>query len=387
MTTSEPAADLVVVGLGPAGRVLAHRAAAAGLDVIAVDPHPDRRWTPTYAAWSDELPAWLDREAVIAALVERPRVWTTRERVLSRPYCVFDNDGLLAALDLGGARVLAGTAATVETDRVILQDGTRIRARQVIDARGAGHTHGLAEQTAYGVVVSGEAASPVVADGEAWFMDWRTDNGAPPDEPRSFLYAVPLGGDRMLLEETCLAGRPALSQAVLRRRLEARLHARGVPVSAHADRERVRFPVQVPRGAAEVAAFGARAGLMHPGTGYSVAASLSAADEVARAIVAGGDPMAALWPPSARAVRGLREVGLRALLRLPPPLTGDFFEAFFDLPAGRQRAYLSARADPLAVSAAMAAVFRRAPSRVRRTLAGALLPRVSPVRGFLPPLR
>ncbi|SEL41858.1 lycopene cyclase family protein [Rhodococcus maanshanensis] len=384
MTSREPVADLAVVGLGPAGRALAHRAAAAGLDVVAVDPHPDRRWTPTYAAWCDELPGWLDGPAVVAARVERPRVWTTREQVLPRPYCVLDNDALLAALDLGSARVLAGSAAEVEPGRVILRDGNRLCARQVIDARGAKPAPVLAEQTAYGVVVSGEAASPVLGDGEAWFMDWRADNGAPPDETPSFLYAVPLGRDRVLLEETCLVGRPGLSQEVLRTRLEARLRSRGVPVAAHAERERVRFPVQVPRAAAATATFGARAGIMHPGTGYSVAASLSAVDGVVGAIVAGNDPRAALWPRAALAVRALREVGLRALLRLPPQLTAEFFEAFFDLPTVRQRAYLSERADPAAVSLAMAAVFRRAPNPVRRTLARAVLPTVSPTHGSLP---
>jgi lycopene beta-cyclase len=384
MTAREPVADLAVVGLGPAGRALAHRAAAAGLDVVAVDPHPDRGWAPTYAAWCDELPGWLDADAVAAARVERPRVWTTREQVLARPYCVLDNDALRAALDLGSARVLAGTAADVEPDRVILRDGTRLRARQVIDARGAQPARSLAEQTAYGVVVSGEAAVPVLGDGEAWFMDWRPGNGVPPEEPASFLYAVPLGRDRVLLEETCLVGRPGLPLEELRTRLETRLRARGVPVSAHGERERVRFPVQVPRAAGAAAGFGARAGIMHPGTGYSVAASLAAVDGVVGAIAVGGDPTAALWPAAARAVRGLREVGLRALLRLPPPLTAEFFAAFFDLPADRQRAYLSERADPLAVSLAMAAVFRRAPNPVRRTLARAALPAVSPRRGSRP---
>ena len=95
MTTREPVADLAVVGLGPAGRALAHRATAAGLDVVAVDPHPDRRWTPTYAAWCDELPGWLDGHAVAAARVEQPRVWTTREHVLARPYCVLENLSLI----------------------------------------------------------------------------------------------------------------------------------------------------------------------------------------------------------------------------------------------------------------------------------------------------
>ncbi|SDE62464.1 lycopene cyclase family protein [Rhodococcus tukisamuensis] len=363
-------ADLAVVGLGPAGRALAHRAAAAGLDVVAVDPRPARPWTPTYAAWLDELPAWLG-PSVVRARVDRPRVWARREHTLDRPYCVLDNEALRAALDLGGTRVLAGTAATVTAHAVTLRDGTEVRATRVLDARGLHPGPALAEQTAYGVVVDAAAAAPALGGGPAWFMDWRPDNGAAADAPPSFLYAVPLGTDRVLLEETCLVGRPGLSLGVLRGRLETRLRSRGVEPPVDAVQERVRFPVQAPRPGRPgqgAPGFGARGGLVHPGTGYSVAASLGAADVVARAVAEGRDPDAALWPARARAVRALREVGLRSLLRLEPEATAGFFEAFFALDPGRQHAYLSGRDDPLAVAGAMWALFRRAPGPVRRTL-------------------
>ena len=59
-----PSPDAVVVGAGPAGRAAAHRIAAAGAVVVLVDPHPDRRWTQTYAMWDDELPAWLPADVL-----------------------------------------------------------------------------------------------------------------------------------------------------------------------------------------------------------------------------------------------------------------------------------------------------------------------------------
>ena len=46
---------------------------------------------------------------------------------------------------------------------------------------------------------------------------WGTDRETP-----SFLYAMPLGGERVFLEETCLVARPALPFATLKRRLERR---------------------------------------------------------------------------------------------------------------------------------------------------------------------
>ncbi|MGW6693060.1 lycopene cyclase family protein [Rhodococcus sp. NPDC054953] len=364
--------DLLVLGLGPAGRALAHRAAAAGLGVVAVDPAPDRPWTPTYGAWADELPRWLDPD-VVATRVPRPTVWAGGRHRIDREYVVLDNGALVAALDLGAVRVLRGRAARADAAGVTLADGTRVAARAVVDARGVRRAPGLAEQTAYGIVVSGAVARPALGGADALFMDWRGDNGAAAGAPPSFLYAVPLGSDRVLLEETCLVGRPALPLPVLRTRLRTRLAARGVAAADDAPVERVRFPVHAPR--QDLFGFGSRGGLAHPGTGYSVAASLACADAVVHALVTGGDPAAAVWPAPARAVRALRGIGLRALLTLPPQRVPAFFGQFFALPVAAQRAYLSDRADPVAVAAAMWRLFTGAPMPVRRTLIGATFPR------------
>lgn len=54
---------------------------------------------------------------------------------------------------------------------------------------------------------------------------WGTEGEVP-----SFLYAMPLGGGRVFLEETCLVARPALPFATLKRRLERRCKALGITV-------------------------------------------------------------------------------------------------------------------------------------------------------------
>ena len=51
-------------------------------------------------------------------------------------------------------------------------------------------------------------------------------------EVPSFLYAMPLGGARVFLEETCLVAKPALPFAVLKRRLHRRLAAMGLKARA-----------------------------------------------------------------------------------------------------------------------------------------------------------
>ncbi|QNG21328.1 lycopene cyclase [Rhodococcus triatomae] len=370
-------ADLLVVGLGPAGRALAHRAARSGLRTVAVDPRPARSWTPTYALWADEVPAWLGTR-VLRTHVRSPRVWTTRERALTRAYGVLDNAAVQRALALDEVEVISGVAvaltsrtATVRTPGV--PDLREVSAHTVVDARGTRIAPGRAEQTAFGMVLPRDVAAPALGDGEAWFMDWRPDHGAPPAAPASFLYAVPISADHVLLEETCLVGRPATGVDELRTRLHRRLRARGVRIPDGAPTERVHFAVEPGNTATPALAFGARAGLTHPGTGYSVAASLDAADTLVSALVSGRSPDKALWPARARAVHRLRGAGLESLLRLRPDRTAEFFDAFFDLPETDQRAFLSGRDDLAGTARAMWALFRGVPAGLRWTLARSAL--------------
>lgn len=352
--------EVIICGLGPAGRAVAHRALAQGRAVTVIDPRPDRVWTPTYAAWADELPGWLD-PAVVAATVPEPTAWAIGEHRLDRAYQVLDTPALQRALTVDGARVIADRAVEVDARRGrVTTAAGQVLTGQVVDARGLARSPRRAEQTAYGVLVRRDRLDP---EPPTLFMDWRPDNGADPGAPPSFLYTVPLGAEFLLFEETCLAGRPALGLDELRRRLDHRLRVRGIPVTGAEPVERVRFPVE--GGRPGRGRFGAAGGLIHPATGYSVAASLRAADAVA----AGATP----WTARARAVAGLRRAGLRALLTLPPHETPVFFEAFFGLPMPSQRAYLSGTDDLAGTLAAMRALFTALPPRLRRTVATAVV--------------
>ncbi|MGW0020136.1 lycopene cyclase family protein [Rhodococcus sp. NPDC003382] len=361
-------ADLVIAGLGPAGRALAFRAAAAGLEVTAVDPRPERAWRATYAAWADELPGWLPATAV-AARVETPSAWTVREHRIARPYRVLDTAALQRALPLDRVRVVTGRAVDVDRTGVTLADGETLRGRCVVDARGLPPAPGRAQQTAFGLVVDARSAAAALDGQEAWFMDWRRDNGTDRGDAPSFLYAVPVGPGRVLLEETCLVGRPALVLPELEGRLRARLAARGVELSGAEPAEHVRFAVEgARRRRGGPVGFGARGGLMHPATGYAVATALSAADPVVAAVRAGRDPDRVLWTPTARTVAALRARGLAVLLGLGGENAAEFFAAFFELPVDRQRAYLSGRDDPAGVAAAMWSLFGSVPPALRRTI-------------------
>ncbi|MGL5865775.1 MAG: lycopene cyclase family protein [Dermatophilaceae bacterium] len=386
--------DVLVAGGGPAGRALAGACARAGLVTALVDPNPDRPFTATYGCWADELPAGLPASVVTARA--RGRAIGHRVHELGWEYAVFDVPALRAHLDAGLAAVqvhAARVAGLTGPGQVALEGGGELAASVVIDATGRWQSLGAgesrrvaAEQTAFGVVVSAEAAEPVVPHGDALFMDWRADHGEG-DWP-TFLYGIPVGGNRVLLEETSLARRPGLPVAVLRRRLHARLARHGIRVPGDALTETVRFPVDRSRhGTPGVVGFGAAAPLVHPATGFSIGPALRLAGPVADAVAAhlAAGPAAAaaavqrvVWPRSARVVHGLRRIGLEAMLRMPPAEVPGFFDVFFALPERQRWAYLTGRADLAGTTRTMAGLFAASDWRLRRRL---VLPAV------LPPLR
>lgn len=382
--------DVLVVGGGPAGLAVAGACARRGLTTGLLDPSPGRPWTATYGMWSAELPADLP-ETVIAARAEA-RAFAVTEHDLGWEYAVLDVPALQAHLleRVSGVRLYEGrTVGSPERGVVALADGTELRAAVVIDAGGRARpldrrpARGVAaEQSAYGVVVDEDVAAPLTASG-ALFMDWRPRHGEA-GWP-TFLYAIPLGRGRVLLEETSLARRPGLPLGTLRRRLHARLASHGVSSSAAIATEKVWFPLDQPRHRGTgVLGFGAAAPFIHPATGFSVATSLRLAPRVAAAIDTGlatGPAEAltaaqvAVWPRTARTIHRFRRIGLEALLHMTPTEVPDFFETFFALPESHRWTYLTARDDVSGTAAAMTRLFRISDNRLRRHLVTSALRR------------
>lgn len=365
--------DICVVGLGPSGRVLAYRSVVAGLRVAAVDPRPGRLWPPTFSCWVDELPDWLPH-SVIASRIPAPVVWTTSEIKIERPYCVLSKPLLRDALPLDDARVYAGRATRVDAREVGLADGTVIRAAVVVDARGMPAPGDRRAASAHGIFVNAETAAPMVGDGEGLLLDWRPENGAGPDEPPSFLYSVPLGDGTVIFEETSLGLRGGMPQHELRKRTLARLAAHGIELTGEEPSEAAHYPLDTPppkNGVGRAVPYGSRGGMMHPCTGYSVADSFASADTAVTAILAGEDPIAALWPWQARLTYWMRMRGLWGLGRLTTEQSIAMFDSFFSASPRGQRALLSAHDDYAALGAVLFnTVSRTWPFRWRYDLVG-----------------
>lgn len=361
--------DVAIVGLGPAGRALASACGAAGLRVLAVDPRPDAPWNRTLALWTDQLPSWLGPD-VLAHTVHGPTLYCPSRAVLNRGYAVLDTDRLREELPLGD---------TVTVEAVALGDAqvaelTR-RAHRVVDCRGAGgpgRTDAL--QTGYGLVLPTAAAAPALGGDPALFMDWRTDYDDDELGP-SFLYAVPLDSESILLEETCLAGRPASDPAALGRRLRSRLTRRGVAPGAIADPvavEEVRIPLLPPlRTYADprVEAFGTAGGHGHAATGYSVAASLRAVPAAVNALRTGYP----LPRPRTEPTGLLHHAGLRALLGADDHTLHWLFGAFGRIDDRRQRWFLDGSSPSYQVARAMWDMWVRMPAGGKAGMVAAMV--------------
>lgn len=365
---------IAVLGLGPAGSVLAHRAVARGWTVDGYDPAcrgtdgsptlPE--WRSTYGLSVAALPDWALTLIPFHSVSSALSAHTPDRRNLDYGgYGMVDRTLLRQRLSPGirlhRRRVDAPTARMLGVDAVV-------------DCRGVVDRPASVRQIAYGLFLpAGVAQAAGVTAAE--FMDWRpspraaesshaeTSTDTTRAEP-SFLYIQDVG-DRVLVEETVLATRTASREMLpeLRLRLLSRLgevadHATGTE-TVHFPMDRRRRPWYLGPDADSVATFGAAGGLTHPATGYSVAAAVAAADKALDQLVdhAAGRPHPRRQRLSAALAWRLRLLGGELIIRADASVLPGFFDAFFRLPAHLQRGYLEGQ-DALPVAAAMISLAR-----------------------------
>lgn len=393
--SGSPRTRAVVLGLGPAGRIAAHRAAARGWDVMALDP-AGGSMPSTVGAWAHQLPAWLPADAVASRF--RPSVVTSggRRRLLDDDYVVLDTAVLsrLGGFDVcreRGMRHADGAVTIRDGDGDGEDFGAWTSSDVVVDAVGAAPGAAVLEarQLAFGHVfreidVPEHVRVPVL-------MDFTVPTGTdlPPDRadatgsyPATFSYRLPLGDGTWLIEETILAAR-ASSGADDPRRAELHAHLHRMqsrrladlgldPARAIAD-ETVDFPMG-PRHLPDDdprkghGHFGAVGGWMHPATGYCVGAVLADVDRFLDQLEARADAS----PPGGRPLAWLRRRGLHVLLGFDAKQTREFFDSFLSLPDAAIREYLTGTSTPrtLAVMVALAVPLgRRNPKTLARLLA------------------
>lgn len=396
-----PAADVLVIGAGPAALAIAAELADRGLmlrGLAALDPAAP--WPNTYGIWGPEL----DRLGLQELLEHR---WSDCLSDFSPPqqprppirhpidYGLFDRARLqrhwLERCEGAGMVWERAEASAIAHDRegstVTARDGRQWRARLVIDASGHQPVFvqrpdegPVAGQAAYGIV--GTFSAPPVQPGQFVLMDYRSDHLTAEERlegPPTFLYAMDLGGGRFFVEETSLALAPPVPYAVLRQRLERRLAHVGVRVHSVDHEEFCLFPMNLPLPdlRQQVVGFGGAASLVHPASGYMVGSLLRRAPALAQAIADGlADPTLdapalarkawqALWPLELRRKHALYRFGLEKLMRYPEDQLRLFFSTFFSLPTVQWYGFLTNTLSLPQLVAAMLRLFALAPWSVR----------------------
>ncbi|MEJ5996771.1 lycopene cyclase family protein [Corynebacterium sp. H130] len=234
--------DMIILGLGPAGAYLGHRATARGLRVLGIDPVTT--WSATYGGWVDEL--------VDVPLAHRcyPSVrFGGLGYRLDREYGIVDSKAWRE--QLLDFEVLRATGDVLSANHVTA-GGQEYMADVVVDARGLAPTPPL--QQALGWFLD---------DGPQTWMDFGTD---------SFLYSFPTRNGH-LVEETYLAIDEPVAWEVLEDKLRKRFpdtEVRGV--------ERVSISLAGHDSPGPALGYGARAGFVNPISGFSLGTSISMAE-------------------------------------------------------------------------------------------------------------
>jgi len=354
------ALPLVIVGGGLAGALAAVRLAELhpDLPLLLVESGDAIGGNHTWSFFDSDVPDGL--QDLVAALgpVRWPRHrvhFPGRTRELAMAY----NSVAAPALDalvrerLAG-RLRLGTKVTrIAADGIELAGGERIGARGVIDARGPqGAMPGLELGWQKFVGIEFAAASPE--------PDCATvmDACLPQLDGYRFVYVLPLGPDRVLVEDTYYSNDAELDREAVSGRVrvlaaergllgsELRQEAGVLPILIGGDPDRF-WPADDP-----VARLGLAGGFFHATTGYSFGLALRLADELARLPGEFGSAELARWT-RARFLRHWRETWYFRLLNrmlfhaAKPGERWRVFAHFYRLPAERIARFYAGELTPI----------------------------------------
>lgn len=273
--------DLAIAGGGLAGGLIALALAARrpDLHVVLVDQGEKIGGHHIWSFFHGDI-ADADRW-LLAPLVEQGWqgyhvAFPQRRRKIGTPYYSILSERLDAAVRaaLPEEALITGVGiSTLTRTAIVLNDGSRVQARAVIDARGMGDVHRLDvgwQKFVGRIVRTAEPHGlerPVVMDATVAQIDGFR-----------FVYLLPFGPDRLLIEDTYYSDTAQFDRDVIGQRIDDYATGRGWTIAAVEREEAGALPVVMggdfeaywESGGKGIGKVGVRAGLFHPTTGYSL---------------------------------------------------------------------------------------------------------------------
>jgi lycopene beta-cyclase len=350
-----PAYDFALVGGGLANGLiaLALLAARPGLRLALVERAAVPGGNHTWCFHAGDVPeaarAWVE-PLVAHRWPGYDVIFPGRSRRLASPYAAITSERFRQVLlerfaAAPGARLLLGREAKRVAARAIeLDDGEILAARAVVDARGPEQAAAVPGGAGYQKFVGLELR---LARPHGLELPLLMDATVPQHEGFRFFYALPLGPERLLLEDTYVTDSPRLERAALVAECHAYARRRGWEVVQVLREEAGVLPLPLGGSLADPAQgpllAGYQGGWLHPVTGYSFPIALRLALCLAadlQAAPAAGVPAPGGFGPRLAALRAALEPQLRyahLLNRMffrwyPPARRYHVLDRFYRLP-------------------------------------------------------
>jgi len=344
---SSPKTNLLIAGGGLAGGLIALALAVKRpeLRVTIVEAAPRLGGNHIWSFFDSDVERnhrWLVEPLICHHWAGHDVRFPGHSLTLSGGYNSIESERLDAVVRdrLPADAVVMGRVAELGPRGAMLADGTRIEADAVIDARGIGDLSmlDLGWQKFLGQLLRLDAphglTRPVI-------MDAAVDQS----EGYRFVYLLPLGPDRIFVEDTYYCTASDLDSDTLRRRVADYAADRGWRIAAIEREEMAALPIAMggdfdllwPE-QDEVARVGLAAGLFQPMTGYSLPDAVRTATRIADLPDLSGGTLHRELRAAARAAweqRGFYRLLARMLFRAAdPPERYRLLERFYRLDEG-----------------------------------------------------
>jgi len=317
-----PGNSLLLVGAGLASAIIAQRLTAADPTIAitmvegAATPFGEHTWSFHHADVTAADHAWLDPLVAHRWAGQSVR-FQKFSRHLSSGYASLTSASVAAKIaSLPNVTLRTGTRVkSLDAAGATLEDGTRLAADCVVDARGFAPNPSmvLGFQKFVGLEIETETphgiTDPVIMDASVDQLDGYR-----------FVYLLPFSPTRILIEDTRYSDGEALDLQALAADISAYARAQGWSIKSVVREEHGVLPICLAYDAArfwagqpaDIPLAGMRAGLFHPTTGYSVPEAVRLANLIAAHWPVGSAALAPLI--RAHALGRAREQGFYRLL-------------------------------------------------------------------------